>query len=352
MRECRSVRLKIALDATYSAGANLTGVGLYSREILWGLAYAHPETRWLFCYRPHRLLPSLASILPPAARRRLLLDSFPSGASTLFHGLNQRLPSGRLRRAVSTFHDLFVLTAEYSTPEFRQRFTALARDAARRSDLVIAVSAFTAGQVESLLGVERSRLRVIHHGVHVPSEHDVPRRREKIILHVGAIQKRKNLIRLIQAFERLADDWRLVLAGSAGYEAEDVLLRIEESPRRKDITVTGYVSRSTLSELYSRAMVFAFPSLDEGFGMPVLEAMAYGVPVVTSNRSALAEVAGDAAILVDPTDAEELTHGLRTVIEQDGLRRLLCDRGRQRASQWTWRQAIDKTWDVYQELVR
>jgi glycosyltransferase involved in cell wall biosynthesis len=343
--------LKIALDATYSAGANLTGVGLYSREILWGLAHAHPETRWLFYYRPHRVLRSLASILPPAASRRILLDLLPPRSAKLFHGLNQRLPLGRLRRTVSTFHDLFVLTADYSTPEFRERFAAQARDAASRSDLIIAVSAFTAGQVESLLGVERARLRVIHHGVHLPQAPEPPREREKIILHVGAIQRRKNLIRLIQAFERLGDDWRLVLAGSGGYEAEEVFNRIEESPRRENIAVTGYVSRSALGDLYARATVFAFPSLDEGFGMPILEAMAAGVPVVSSNRPAMAEVAGDAAILVDPTNVEELTHGIQTVIEQAGLRRLLCERGKQRAQQWTWRDAIEKTWSVYQELL-
>lgn len=292
----------------------------------------------------------MESVLPRGAHRRPLFDSLPPRSAQVFHGLNQRLPNGRLRRAVSTFHDLFVLTSDYSTPEYRRRFAAQARNAAERSSLVIAVSDFTAGQVHDLLGVERSRLRVIPHGVRASNVAEVPPPREKMILSVGAIQKRKNVVRLVEAFERLEEGWQLVLAGSFGFEAEQILDRIQNSSRRKDILVPGYVTASMLSELYLRAMVFAFPSLDEGFGMPVLEAMAYGVPVITSNRSALPEVAGDAAIVVDPTSVEELTRALKTVIEQDGLRKLLRERGLKRAAGFTWHEAVRRTWSVYQEL--
>ena len=342
--------MKIAVDATYSVGANLTGVGLYSREILWGLAHTHPEIRWMFCYRPHRLLRSMASVLPRAAHRRILIDSLPPRSASLFHGLNQRLPGGRLARAVSTFHDLFVLTADYSTAEFRQRFAAQARDAAERSSLVIAVSEFTASQVHELLGVERSRLRVIPHGVRLPETRDGSPARENMILHVGAIQKRKNIVRLIEAFERLQPGWKLVLAGSLGFGSEEILERIQSSPRASDIVVPGYVTRALLAQLYLRAMIFTFPSLDEGFGMPVLEAMACGLPVVTSNRSALPEVAGDAAILVDPTSVDELAQAMKTIIEQEGLRKMLRERGLERASKFSWNEVVTKTWEVYREL--
>ena len=121
-------------------------------------------------------------------------------------------------------------------------------------------------------------------------------------MSVGAIQRRKNIVRLVEAFEQLASGWKLVLAGSFGFGSEAALQRIERSPRKQDIQVLGYVSDSQLEELYRRASIFAFPSLDEGFGMPVLDAMARGVPVLTSNVSAMPEVAGDAALLVDPTD--------------------------------------------------
>ena len=121
-----------------------------------------------------------------------------------------------------------------------------------------------------------------------------------MILNVGAIQTRKNIARLVEAFERVDAPWKLVLAGSNGYGAAGILARIQASPARDRISVLGYVPLSELSALYRRASVFAFPSLDEGFGMPVLEAMAAGAAVLTSDRSALPEVAGDAALLVDP----------------------------------------------------
>src|SRR3954454_7102995 len=145
--------MNIALDATYSVGDALSGVGLYSREILFGLAAAHPETRFDFCYRPHRYL--RAGTLQSNARRRLLLG--PQRAD-VFHGLNQRLPRVWRGRAVATFHDLFVMTGEYSTPDFRARFTAQARQAANRADAIIAVSSFTKKQVVDLLGVDPARV--------------------------------------------------------------------------------------------------------------------------------------------------------------------------------------------------
>jgi glycosyltransferase involved in cell wall biosynthesis len=286
--------------------------------------------------------------LPPNCSRRLLFETYAPPTAGIYHGLNQRLPQARLRRAVSTFHDLFVLTGDYSSDEFKRRFAELARSAAERSDLIIAVSEFAASQVRDLLGVAASRIRVVPHGVLPAVAYGLPR--EKMILHVGAIQKRKNIVRLIEAFEQTSEDWRLVLAGSFGFGATEILGRIAASPRKADIRVPGYVSREQLARLYARASVFAFPSLDEGFGMPVLEAMAAGVPVLTSNRSALAEVSGDAAILVDPTDDEAVTSALRRLTTDEALRRDLIGRGLKRAADFTWENAVAKTWAVYQEL--
>jgi len=341
----------IALDATYSIGDVLSGVGLYSHEILMGLAGAHPEVRFDFCYRPHRFLRARRTPLPRNARRRVLAEPLGPRGADLFHGLNQRLPRIPMRRAIATFHDLFVMTGEYSTPEFRARFTAQARDAAARADAVIAVSEFTRSQVVSLLGVEPARVHVVHHGTRKFAGPLIASPgREKVILNVGAIQKRKNIARLVEAFETLPQAWQLVLAGSNGYGAEEILARIEKSPARERINVTGYVSPSELSGWYARAAVFAFPSLDEGFGMPVLEAMAAGVPVITSNRSALPEVAGDAAVLVEPEDTEALGQALRELTLDVDLCRDLARRGTARVRMFTWEKAISDTWNVYRTL--
>ncbi len=119
-------------------------------------------------------------------------------------------------------------------------------------------------------------------------------------MFVGALQRRKNILRLVEAFEQAAPGWRLVLAGSFGFGSEEILARIQASSRREDIQVLGYVPDSVLHNLYQRASLFAFPSLDEGFGMPLLDAMAHGVPILTSNASALPEVGGDAALTCGP----------------------------------------------------
>ena len=342
--------MKIALDATYSIGRNLTGVGVYSKALLNGLAQSHPDTRILLCYRPHRFLRSFSESIEPNCRRRLLTNAWAPSAD-LFHGLNQRIDSAEHRRTVSTFHDLFVMSGDYSTPEFRARFTDQALRAAERSDLIITVSHFTARQVQQLLKVEASRIRVIHHGCRRPSEPPVAANRERMILFVGALQRRKNILRLVEAFEQAAPDWRLILAGSFGFGSEEILARIQNSPRREDIQVLGYVPESHLHNLYQRASLFAFPSLDEGFGMPLLDAMAHGVPILTSNASALPEVSGDAALLVDPSDDTSIAQGLRRLIDDQALREKLSQKGLARCREFTWEKAVKKTWKVYQELL-
>ena len=340
--------MTIALDATYSLGEHLSGVGVYSRELVRALAAAHPEQQFQLCYRAHRYLRSFAESLPPNCRRALLQEPWLPFSRDLFHGLNQRLPLMRFRKTVSTFHDLFVLTGEYSTADFRRRFAEQARRAAAESDAIIAVSQFTARQVELLLGVERERIHVIHHGVRAPAATAVAR--ENIIFNVGAIQRRKNISRLVTAFEEIAPGWQLVLAGSAGFGAEEIIRQIELSPRRESIRVLGYVTAEELAGWYARARIFAFPSLDEGFGMPVLEAMAAGVPVVASNRSALQEVCGTAALLVDPEDTAALTQAIERVMQDTNLADDLTSRGIVRAREFTWERAAEKTWRVYEKL--
>lgn len=341
----------IALDATYSVGEELSGVGVYSNEILFGIADAHPEASFRFCYRPHRFLRSMRAHLPRNCRRALLHDRWRGfGSADLFHGLNQRMPATGSTRRVCTFHDLFVLTGDYSTHEFRARFAQQAREAAERSDLIIAVSQFTADQVHNLLNVPKEKLRIVHHGVRAVPD-DVVEKREKLVLTVGAVQRRKNFIRLVQAFNHASPEWRLAIAGSAGYGADAVLSEIAQSPARDRISVLGYVSDNELERLYARAGIFAFPSLDEGFGMPVLDAMARGVPVITSNRSAMPEVSGDAALLVDPENTEQLRGELLRLMEDDSLRADLSRRGIQRAGQFNWETAVQKTWQIYEELL-
>ncbi|HEY7305867.1 MAG TPA: glycosyltransferase family 1 protein [Bryobacteraceae bacterium] len=341
--------MRVALDATYSIDRYPSGIAVYSGQLLSALAAEHPEDTFLHCYRPKQFWKA-ARAAQANVRRRVLLPSLPTFRADLFHALNQRVDKRQTHKVVSTFHDLFVMTEEYSTPDFRARFSRQARRAAENSDVIIAVSEFTARQVNSLLGVPLERIRVVPHGVEMPSACEAGPR-EQTILFVGALQIRKNVIRLVEAFEAMPAGWRLVLAGaSTGFGAEQILQRIHSSTRRSQIEVTGYLSRRDLARLYSRASIFAFPSLGEGFGIPVLEAMANGIPVVTSNRSALAEVAGEAAWLVDPFEVVEIEHALISLIENSEMRSRFAHSGRQRAELFSWKRAVSETYAVYKEL--
>lgn len=341
--------MRVAIDATYSVGNEPSGIGVYSRELLRDLPVLFPDDQFTACLRLKQWRQRNASHLPNY-HSRLLQWPVPVGRNDVFHALNQRLEWRPARATVTTFHDLFVMTAEYSTPEFRARFTRQARAAAAKSDLIIAVSQFTANQVHELLGVERSRIRVIYHGVHQFS-FDMHQKREPMILFVGALQTRKNIVRLVEAFEQTDPQWRLVLAGNGnGYGADSIHSRIDRSRRRDDIEITGYVGEKKLQELYSRASIFAFPSLDEGFGIPILEAMLHGVPVLTSRRSATAEIAGDAALLADPENTDEMTHCLCKLARDEDVRKALAEQGLRRARCFPWSRAIRETHAVYQEL--
>jgi glycosyltransferase involved in cell wall biosynthesis len=352
--------VRIAVDASYSTAAEPTGIGIYSERLLGELAGICHADRFLLCYRPKQFLQSFKSGSPlfrsveprfQSARRRLLQPPFPIPGADLFHALNQRVDHRPACRVVATFHDLFVMTSEYSTPAFRTRFTHQARRAAANSDLIIAVSQFTASQLQDLLHIPVSRIRVISHGVDETPPAD-ENARENIILFVGALQERKNLVRLVKAFEHVPSHWRLILAGSTGgYGAPRILEFIARSTAAERIEVTGYLPEPSLAALYRRAAIFAFPSLDEGFGIPVLEAMAHGVPVLTSNRSALPEVAGGAALLVDPTREGEVEDGLFRLATDEQLRDELRRLGYRRAAQFTWRKSAEATYKVYRELM-
>ena len=353
----------IGLDAGHSLDRPPTGVAAYCRNLIRALAAGSPDKRFRLFYRSNRYLRSFGEPLPANCSRALLADFALSRSARglrLFHGLNQRLPAGLPCPALATFHDLFVMTAQYSTPEFRSRFAALARETAQRADCVIAVSAFTAGQVTELLGVPRDRVAVVHHGVE-PAPAIADARKDALLaqlgiarpflLNVGAVQKRKNAARIVKAFATLDADLELIFAGPDGYGADEIAALIAASPARRRIRRIGFVGPETRTALYARAEALVFASLDEGFGLPVIEAFAAGLPVIASDCSALPEVAGDAALLVDPTDVEAIAAAMQRIVYDSRLRNLLRNKGTARARRFTWERAARETWAVYDRLL-
>jgi glycosyltransferase involved in cell wall biosynthesis len=145
--------------------------------------------------------------------------------------------------------------------------------------------------------------------------------------------------------------WKLVLVGDKGYGWEEVEMMIAESPVRNRIQRTGYCDDATLQRLYAKASIFAFPTFDEGFGLPVLEAMGWGLPVLSSNRSSIPEVAADSALLIDPHHPEQIADALVQLTEREDLRVELAARGLQRVKTFGWEAAVDATYAVYRELL-
>lgn len=353
----------IGLDAGNSFDRPPTGVAVYARNLIWELSHARPQARFEWYLRSNRYFRSYRARLPRNVRRRLLERPalrYRSRRLQLFHGLNQRLPARINARKVATFHDLFALTGAFATADFQTRFASLAAETVSRCDHIIAVSGHTADQVANHLGFPRSRITVIHHGVEALEPPPRPRCDQILrsigvsrpfVLHIGALQVRKNVGRVIGAFEAARTPGQLVLAGSRGFGAEGILERVERSAVRDRIVLAGHVDDEERAALYNGASALLFPSLEEGFGLPVIEAFSVGLPVVASNVSALPEVAGDAAILVNPLDSDEIARALMRVLEDSELRSTLRRKGLARSKLFTWERCAAETWRVYERLL-
>jgi glycosyltransferase involved in cell wall biosynthesis len=289
---------------------------------------------------------------------------FLAGRADVFHNPDHVLPFAPIRaRTVITVHDL----AFYVVPEtfsFRKRAykKLVTPQSLRRANAIVADSHSTKRDVVELFRVPADKVTVVHPGVNpeftrIGDRHALSAFRASrglgrpFILFVGTIEPRKNIARLIEAFEIVrgkgATDLDLVIAGGDGWLSESIYRRARSSPSREHISFSGFIPAEELPLLYNCAEVFAFPSLYEGFGLPPLEAMACGVPVVTARVSSLPEVVGDSALSVSPSDAEELAHALERACGDTELRRQLVASGLERAKRFTWDDCAIRTRAVY-----
>jgi glycosyltransferase involved in cell wall biosynthesis len=260
---------------------------------------------------------------------------------------------------VITIHDLsFIRFPHLFRPVNRFYLTVMTRLSARRARRLIAVSEHAASESVRLLGAPREKIDVIYHGVD-PAFRPLPadevaafrRRRqlpEQFVLFVGTLEPRKNLDRLIEAFARIQRGGaRLVLVGGKGWLHDDLFARVETLGLNDAVLFPGYVRSEELPLWYNAASAFAYPSLYEGFGMPVTEAQACGTPVLTSTSSSLPEAAGNGALLVDPEDVDEIASGLTRILDDDTLREALTERGLAHARTFDWSRTAGQTVQVY-----
>jgi glycosyltransferase involved in cell wall biosynthesis len=367
---------QIGYDVTSLVGM-CTGVGNYTRQLLTHmLAQAGEHDFLLMANRPEALRD-----VAPSARAHPMVQAFPSrmlwmqavlpgqlraARPDLCHYPNSIAPLHSPCRYVVTIHDMTLSLLPHYHP-FRKRLIVrpLIPLIARRAARIITVSDHARADIVRLLRVPAERVVVVPEAaaamfrVAPAAEQARVRARYQLdgpyVLYVGTLEPRKNLVRLIRAWYALwrrgAIAHRLVLVGGRGWQDAAIYETIARLQCGDALRVVGYVPTEDLPALYSAADTFAFPSLSEGFGLPVIEAMACGTPVLISTAPALCELAGDAALAVDPWDERALADALEQLLTDSALRANLRARGLRRAAMFSWDRAARSTLAVYQEAL-
>ena len=356
--------MRVLITAEILRNRFVTGVEQYTRQLIGALAAIPDIELTLLCedprqaatfghqvqyliYRPPAWLREFCYVVAPP--RRLGQFDIIHCPTVLAPFYNRPGP-----RIVMTCHDLSPLT-EPTCHTLRHRFyfRHILPLRLRVVDHFIAVSHSTKKDMKRLCHIPQDRITTVHLGA-PPVFSTANSFKENYLLAVGTLEPRKNLKRVIQAFlvlkqhrENVAD--RLLIVGTKGWDYDDT---VELMQRHTDsVQFLGYVSDHELQNLYRKAKGLIYPSIYEGFGLPVLEAMAMGCPVVTSDRSSLPEIGGNAVLYVNPHDISQIAAAMEKLLTDDGLRRTLAERGLARASRFSWERCAQETVAVYQEIL-
>lgn len=367
--------MRIGFDARMIDWA---GVGTYSYNLLKSLREIDKESEYvLFCDRRS------ISQVPDADNfsKRVISESVFSPfhqfffsitlkkqSLDLFHAPHFIFPLFLSSRSVITIHDLIPLVFPSSMPSKVGRFyyQKANKKALAKADMIIAVSESTKKDLLEHFEISDEKVKVIYNGVaenfrEIENKtllNEVKKRyniQSKFILNVGNPKPHKNWLGLIKAFAALEDEfsnYQMVLVGSKDPRYPKAQQLIRQLHLEDRVIITGFVKESEMPLLYNAAEVFVFPSLYEGFGLPVLEAMACGTPVATSNVSSLPEVAGDAADVVDATDESILAHAIERLLSDDKLSKKLSEKGLKRAKLFSWKKTAHQTLEVYREIAQ
>jgi glycosyltransferase involved in cell wall biosynthesis len=352
------------------------GIGTYIRNLLRHLARIDQETEYILLCRDEdlgvaaQLGPNFRSVREPSPNYSLreqihvpwvLRRERPD----VFHAPHYILPAAVSCRSVVTIHDcIHLMFPQYLPNRAAYGFARASMwTAARRSDRILTVSEASKRDILQLFNVPPEKVVVVYNAIDerfgvTPSRERVAEVREryqldhKFVLYVGNIKPHKNLVRLIEAFSQLRrtrDDLKLLIIGDEISKLPALRRAVHSHKLHKHVRFLGYLNDDTLGVLYRLASVFVFPSLYEGFGLPPLEAMASGTPVVTSNVSSLPEVTGDAAILIDPYEVDSIADGMRRVLDDQALAAQLRERGLRRAREFSWTRSVERTLEVYRD---
>jgi glycosyltransferase involved in cell wall biosynthesis len=367
--------MRVAIDARK---LHDFGIGTYIRNLLKQLARLDQSNEYVLLTRESdlgmaaQLGPNFRTVLEPSPNYSLreqihvpwvLMREKPD----VFHAPHYILPSGVRAHSVVTIHDcIHLMFPQYLRNRAAYTYARVAMwSAARRSDCILTVSQASKRDILHFFAVPPEKIEVIYNAIDEqfwvePNAEAVARVRERyqldqrFVLYVGNIKPHKNLVRLIEAFAALRhgelDDLKLLIIGDEISKLPALRRAVHSLKLHKHVRFLGYQPDDTLAILYRLAAVFVFPSLYEGFGLPPLEAMASGTPVVTSNVSSLPEVTGDAAVLVDPHDTSSIEHGMRRVLTDPALAASMRQSGLQRAREFSWERSVRRTLEVYQKV--
>ncbi len=359
---------EIGIDASRVARQQRTGTEQYSAYLLEALLRLPTPHRLILYFnrlpdpRPAWLAGATVRVIPfPRlwTHLRLSWEMLRRPPDLLFVPAHV-LPLVRPCRSVVTIHDLgYLFFPQTHTPRRRLELHWSTAWNVRVATRVIAVSQATKEDLVRRYRVPPEKVRVVHHGVaprfrptedrSAPARYGLP---ERYLLYLGTLQPRKNLERLLRAYARLpAAAPPLVLAGGKGWYFERIAATIAELNLGSRLHLPGYIADADLPALLSAAVALVYPSLYEGFGLPALEALACGTPVIAANASSLPEVIGPAGLLVDPLDETALAEAMRRIVEDEGLRRDLRQRGLEQARLFSWERCAHETTAVLEEAL-
>lgn len=356
--------MRILMDVTSLMERELTGIGIYIKNLILHLQKMSDVdirgTWYAEKFRNKGLISTHTGL--PLTPYFYYLSGLNIGKYDIFHGPNCKIPTSRYCKKVVTIHDLVDYEetiidkrrSEYSIAKYEKMLMQA------RPDRIITVSEFTRNYLLDRFPQFESITKSIYLGIdHMPDIPDVGIVNGRpfdfpYILFVGVNDKRKNLGKIVDAFEiakETVTDLHLIIVGKNGYYHEIADEKIDCSRYHDSIHRLGFISNEKLLSLYLNAEAFVFPSLYEGFGIPILEAMRIGCPVVTSNCGAMKEVAGKAAILVSPDDAEDISQGIVNLLNDKELREKLIETGKEWSNKFTWNRCAQETVAVYKELI-
>jgi len=369
--------MRIGLDYR-PALQNREGIGRYARELVRGFVELGFEDLGLFGYTLAPMRFSRAELGIAGTKAELVRMRFPSkwlpqllarlnkgvddlvGGVDVYHHTQPNLLAVRGAQEIATVFDCIFMLPDsgYLDPAVAGRMTAAAREQVRRARRGLVPSQFVGAEVVMALGAHPARVAVTELGCdhivrNLPPE-GFGKAREPYILTVARVDPRKNHLRMLQAFELLVKEGlphRWIVAGARGYHWEEFARALELSPVRERVQWIVDAPEDALPRLYAQADCFVFASLNEGFGLPPLEAMACGAPVVSSCVTSLPEVCGEAAFLVEPTESERIFEAVRRVLTEPDIAADLRARGAAQARKFTWRECARRTLLAYRKAL-